>query len=89
MYPEFIAIYIALGVIALLLIAAIVLLIILLARSSRGGGHSVAPNQYMGGSHPVANQYPNSTPNPMVYCKRCGSQFQAAQRICPKCGTPR
>ena len=77
MYTEFIIIFVALGVLFLMLAAALVLLILLLRRGGAGG---YTPTQRM-----------NNAPmqSAVVFCKRCATQFDANQRCCPRCGTPR
>ena len=100
MYTEFIIIYVMLGVALVLLLAAVILLITLLKKvGSRPAapsvsygapaaqpGYAAQPNA--GGYMPQSNVGGYAAPS-MVYCKRCGSQYSAAQRVCPKCGTPR
>ena len=90
MYPEFIAIYIGLGVLALLLIVAIILLIVLLKKqgSSRPRNYYAPqqPPQY--GSMP-RSQGGQSAAGGMAFCRNCGAQFDAANKVCPRCGTPR
>lgn len=91
MYPEFIAIYIGLGVLALLQIVTIVLLILVKKSAGRrgpavsyydnrgsqaGGGGAKAG----GGSH---------TGSGIAFCTNCGNQFPASLKCCPICGKSR
>ncbi len=83
MYPEFIAIYVGLGVLALLLIVTIVLLIVVLCKLKNGTGQrtfSPSPKS-MGAS------YGNGMG--VVFCNNCGTQFDGATKVCPRCGTTR
>ena len=90
MYPEFIAIYVGLGIHLLVGIANLVLTIKLM----------------MNGSQPhYSSSYNNSATNDdtknkiipenniqsdnVVFCKKCANEFDALQKFCPKCGTPR
>lgn len=84
MYPEFIAIYVGMGVLAILLIAAIVMLALVLKKLSGGSG--------------VMNSRPQQTARPfgnagseigVVFCRNCATQYDGATRVCPRCGTPR
>ncbi len=90
MYPEFVPIYIMLGVIALLLIVAIILLIVLLKKQ----GSNSRPRNYYAPQQP--QQYGRAPQNQggqpsggMAFCRNCGAQFDASHRVCPRCGTPR
>ncbi|MCI9292251.1 MAG: hypothetical protein HFF02_02985 [Erysipelotrichaceae bacterium] len=31
----------------------------------------------------------NSSAGSLAFCKQCGTQFDASQAFCPKCGSPR
>jgi len=79
MYPEFIAIYVGLGILAIMMVAVLVLLIILL-RQEKGTITKSKSN--------VSNNG-NQTSGTVVFCKNCATQFDASQHTCPKCGTPR
>ena len=76
MYPEFIAIYVGLGVLAVLLFTVIGLLIAVLKKLSfiLGGGKRKITNSTM----------KNETGN--AFCIYCGTKFDSSYRICPKCG---
>lgn len=85
MYPEFIAIYVGLAVLAALMIAVLVLLVNLVKQA---GAKPI--------SKPYTSQINNSTTAPtnvatgnIVFCKHCAAEFDSSQRVCPKCGTPR
>lgn len=85
MYPEFIAIYVGLAVLAALMIAVLVLLVKLVKQA---GAKPI--------SKPYTSQINNSTTAPtnvatgnIVFCKHCAAEFDSSQRVCPKCGTPR
>ncbi len=81
MYPEFIAIYVGLGVLAAILIAVLVLVIVTLKKVSGLTGRKSAPAYHGGGmAQPSGN---------VVFCRNCATQFDARERVCPKCGTPR
>lgn len=77
MYIEFLVIYIGL---AIAIILSIVNLILLLKRTSNNG--SVSKKIIS------ANTAPSEVGN-IVFCKSCATQFDASERCCPKCGTPR
>lgn len=85
MYPEFIAIYVGLAVLAALMIVVLVLLIKL---TKQAGAKTILK--------PYIPQMNNSTDAPtnvatgnIVFCKHCAAEFDSSQKYCPKCGTPR
>lgn len=80
MYPEFIAIYVGLGVLLVLLIVIIIMLGILLKRSG---------TSTYGASTQVRNTQNAGNGGQIVFCRKCAEQFDASLRNCPKCGTPR
>lgn len=86
MYPEFIAIYVGLGILAAMLAAVIALLFILIRKIS--SSHSVRANN-------IPAQRQNDTINQsgasfnVAFCNNCGTKYDAQTRVCPKCGTPR
>ena len=83
MYPEFIAIYVGLGVIAALLIVVIGFLIALMKKVSGG-------NYYVDKSvNTAANNKSQPTSGGVVFCMNCSNQFPANQNSCPQCGTAR
>lgn len=81
MYPEFVAIYVCLGILVILVVVIMVLIIMLLHKLNNIGS---GKNSY------YANQVGN-VKNQMgvVFCKKCTTQFDATERFCPRCGTPR
>lgn len=82
MYTEFLIIYIGLGILALLGIAILVMLILLFKKDH--GGYIPQSNNNS------PNAQPSTTPTGnIVFCKKCAAEFDASQRTCPKCGTPR
>lgn len=82
MYPEFVAIYIGLGVLALMMIAVIILLIVLLNKSSGTNTYKNEKKMYSLNQQQAAN-------GKVVFCRNCATQFDASQHCCPKCGTQR
>lgn len=86
MYPEFIAIYVGLGILAAMLVAVIVLLVILIRKVS-------SCNLVRANNIPAQRQ--NNTINQggasfnVAFCNKCGTKYDAQTRVCPKCGTPR
>ena len=84
MYTEFVIIYIGMGILALLSIASIALLIIVMKKM--GNGFSGNPERY---SSKPQNYGHNNAQVGVVFCKNCGTQFDGATHVCPKCGTPR
>ncbi len=81
MYPEFIAIYIGLGIITLMLAAVIVLLIILLKRNNTGSSVS--------GSNRTDGKPSAVISGDVVFCKKCATEYDITMRCCPTCKTPR
>lgn len=83
MYIEFLIIYIGMGALFLLSITILILLIVLL----RKNGDTYVPK--------YSNSVPQSTVQTtvpsgnIVFCKKCATEFDASQRFCPRCGTPR
>ena len=84
MYIEFIIIYIGMGVIAALLLVAIALLILVL-KKLRSNGH-VGVNSSIGFQQSPQRAQPMPG---IAFCVGCGTQFDAAHKVCPKCGRPR
>ena len=81
MDPEFVPIYVMLGVAIALLAALIVLAVLILKKLGnrpsapvRGGARGAAPVNQAGGA---------------VFCRGCGKQFDGSMRFCPHCGTNR
>ena len=87
MYTEFIAIYIGLGVLAALMVVVMILLIKLLRQLEvRPSTRSYTPAPISTGSRPSSAPAPAGN---VVFCKRCAAEFDASQKVCPNCGTPR
>lgn len=82
MYKEFVIMYVLLGIIAVLLAVAIVMLIKISKRLKDG----VPAKQIKQPSSMIYDNPPRDN-NSIVFCKKCGTHFPAAQRVCPKCGT--
>ena len=93
MYPEFIAIYVMLGIVIAILAVVIVLLIKVL---KNGASASVYPpqqqnNPYYGQQSyqaPYQAQYQPQGGN-VVFCQQCATQYDASQMYCPNCGARR
>ena len=90
MYPEFLVIYIGLGVVILLLAAVLVLLIKLL-RSGRAVPRQVTYQPPAAAAVPAR---PAAAPETaagerVAFCKVCAAELSPTQRFCPKCGTRR
>lgn len=86
MYPEFIAIYIGLAILSALMIVVLIFLLKLLKQSEV----KQIPRPYV----PAENQtaaasQTGAAPGGVVFCKRCATEFDASQKVCPRCGTPR
>lgn len=82
MYPEFVAIYVGLGVLALMMITVIILMIVLLNRS-------LGTNAYKNEKKMYSLNQQQAAGGKVVFCRNCAMQFDASQRCCPKCGTQR
>lgn len=86
MYPEFIAIYIGLAVLAALMIVVLILLLKLLKQSDV----KQMPRPYVPAENQIAAApQTGAAPGGVVFCKRCATEFDASQKVCPRCGTPR
>ena len=83
MYPEFIAIYIGLAVL-ILMQAAVLVLLIKVNRSLTGNGSA---KKY--GKKSKEDSRQQSTSYGVVFCRNCGTRYDASMGVCPKCGTPR
>ena len=82
MYPEFVGIYVLLGVVIVLLLALIVLAIVILKKVGSG---AVRSNVTV--TRPIAAA-PAAGGN-VVFCRNCAKQFDSSMRFCPHCGTNR
>ncbi len=96
MYPEFIAIYVMLGIVILMLGAVLFFLIKLMKRSGANSNNYYMPNyqandNYYGGQY--REQYPQQQYSQqgggVVFCRQCASQFDSSQAYCPHCGARR
>ena len=77
MYTEFIVIFALLGVLVVLMLAVLVMLRKLNKKvSGLSTSRAYAPAQ-VGGTHNI------------VFCKNCATEYDAMQKRCPNCGTPR
>ena len=76
-YMEFVIGYILMGVLAALLITVIILQCIILRKSSKISTQS-RQRPYSGGAYAGT-----------AICRNCAEQFDSAQKVCPRCGTPR
>lgn len=83
MYTEFLIMYIGLGVLILLAIAILILLIVLVRRDS---GSYIPRTGSMASQSTTQSFVPSGN---IVFCKKCATEFDASQRCCPRCGTPR
>ena len=83
MYPEFIAIYIGLGVLAVLQIITIILVLLTRKKLRRGAEHTAVTNR----STSARPSIPES--RGVAFCTNCGAQFSAKIDVCPICGKPR
>lgn len=83
MYPEFIAIYIGLGVLAVLQIITVILVLALGRKLRRGIGRVSAPSR-----DPDAMRVPAERSG-VAFCTNCGAQFSAKVDVCPVCGKPK
>lgn len=83
-YPEFTPVYIGLLVlIALVLIVAVLEIIILIKMNKvfvSGNRNSKMTYGGLNSTQSAGN---------VVFCKNCATEFDAKDRICPKCGTTR
>ncbi len=84
MYTEFIIIYVLLALLAVLLIGVLVLQILLL---KKGSGSN--PAAYRGAVNVNNGASAQPQEGGIAFCRRCATRFDAASRVCPKCGTPR
>lgn len=84
LYPEFTPIYIGMAATLVLLLAVLVLVIIALVkvgRLAKGGRGSV--KAVYGGKTGIQSY------GSVVFCKSCATEYEASEKCCPKCGTPR
>lgn len=104
-YPEFLPIYIGLGVLFVLMVAILVLLILVLQKVKKDAPTRTSeyqlgayPQNYGGNAPttpssysqpPVGNVSYGSGYGSVVFCKNCATQYDASAKCCPRCGTPR
>ena len=84
MYTEFKIIYVGMAILAVLLLAVLALLILVLKKlRSNGRAGNVSPSGFQ--------QFPQRAQptSGIAFCVGCGTQFDAAHKVCPKCGRPR
>ncbi len=92
MYTEFIIIYVLLGLVLAISIFNAVMIFLL---KKNGGSIGRTYNPTMNYSAPTNNNtlketaYNNQPSGNVVFCKKCASQFDSSERVCPRCGTPR
>lgn len=87
MYPEFVGIYVGLGIVIVLLLALIVLAIVILKKIGNALVRPVAA-----AARPAAGVATAVTPTAggnVVFCRNCSKQFDNSMRFCPHCGTNR
>lgn len=77
MYIEFIIIFVLLGILLALMIAAIVMIRKINKKINNIMTTRAYPSSQTMSSHNV------------VFCKNCATEYDAMQRRCPNCGTPR
>lgn len=80
MYPEFVPIYVMLGVAIALLAALIVLAVLILKKLSNRPAAPVSRGTRPGAAPAGGN---------VVFCRSCAKQFDGSMRCCPHCGTAR
>ncbi len=90
MYPEFLVIYIGLGVVILLL-AAVLVLLIELPRSGSAVPRQVTYQPPAAAAVPArpAAASAAAAGERVAFCKVCAAELSPTQRFCPKCGTRR
>lgn len=81
MYPEFVPIYVMLGVAIALLAVLIVLAILILKKLGNRPAAPVARGGRTAAAAPAAGS--------VVFCRGCGKQFDGTMRFCPHCGANR
>lgn len=86
MYPEFIAIYVGLGLLVAMLAVVIVLLIVLNRKVSSGDSAQINHTPMQGQGD---NVHQAGAPFNVAFCNHCGTAYDAKTGVCPKCGTPR
>lgn len=82
-YTEFLIIYIGLGILLALAIVNLILILVLMKKDSGFSAPRISSQRTM--------PMPQTTipGGNVVFCKKCAAEFDASQRCCPICGTPR
>lgn len=87
MYPEFIAIFVGIGILALIMILILILQLVILKQMKTSRS---IPMEY---SNPNVKSSNINTPVAgkvgIVYCKNCMNPYPADKNVCPHCQTPR
>ena len=81
-YPEFIAIYVGIGILVVLQILTIILVIIMGKKSRRRNNQNTMDEVFSAGNG-------HRPTKGIAFCTNCGTQFDAALKVCPKCGRAR
>lgn len=82
MYPEFIPIYVGLGIVIILLLVVILLLLIFTRRIFRG--KKIKKKLVDRHSNNVKDESTG-----IVICRNCHEQYSSNENICPSCGLVR
>ncbi len=82
MYPEFIAIFVCFGILAAIQIVTLILMIVFYKKLKNQSGNRQLFNT-------VQSVQPQVQSNGVAFCLNCGAQFDAAHKVCPRCGKPR
>jgi ribosomal protein L32 len=82
MYPEFIAIFVCFGILAVIQIVTLVLMIVFYKKLKS----QTASRQIYNSMQSAQTQVQS---NGVAFCLNCGAQFDAAHKVCPRCGKPR
>ena len=84
MYPEFIGIFVGLGVLVCIMIIILILLIIILKDVK---SPKITPDYTNIKVESLKTNVPNNVG--IVYCKNCMNPYAADKNVCPNCQTPR
>ena len=84
MYPEFIGIFVGLGILVCIMISVLILLIIILKEVK---AHKNTANYTNIKADSLKTNVPNNVG--IVYCKNCMNPYAADKNVCPNCQTPR
>lgn len=83
MYPEFIPIYVGLGIIVFLLLVVILLLIVFTNKIFKGKKINKKSNDSNRSSSNIDEL------SGIIICRNCHEQYSANENICPSCGLVR